>query len=76
MCRPQVTVIVPVYNVGQYIGQCASSLFEQTLDALEIIFVDDCSPDNSVEIIKKTLEKFPNRNSQTRIITMPSNGGG
>lgn len=75
MCRRRVTVIVPVYNVSQYIEQCARSLFEQTLDSLEIIFVDDCSPDNSIDIIKKTLEKFPNRKSHTRIITMPSNGG-
>jgi len=72
---PAVTVIVPVYNVSAYIEKCASSLFEQTLENLEILFVDDCSPDNSVEIIKKTLEKFKNRNSLTRIIRMPTNTG-
>ena len=42
---PAVTVIVPVYNVGQYIGRCAESLFKQTLESLEILFIDDCSPD-------------------------------
>lgn len=72
---PKVTVIVPVYNVATYIEQCAVSLFEQTLDSLEILFVDDCGSDNSVEIIKETLKKYPMRNSLTRIISMPSNGG-
>lgn len=72
---PAVTVIVPVYNVASYIEKCARSLFEQTLQNLEIIFVDDCSPDNSIEILKKILNEFPCRKSLTRIVKMPSNGG-
>lgn len=72
---PKVTVIVPVYNVGKYIEKCARTLFEQTLDSLEILFIDDCGSDNSVEIVKETLESYKKRNSLTRIIRMPSNGG-
>lgn len=68
MESPKITVIVPVYNVAAYIEKCAISLFQQTLDSLEILFIDDCSPDNSVEIIKETLKKYPVRNSLTRII--------
>lgn len=49
---PLVSVIVPVYNVAPYIERCAKSLFEQTLKDIEIIFVDDCSPDNSIELVK------------------------
>lgn len=75
MNDPKVTVIVPVYNVAAYIEKCATSLFRQTLDSLEILFIDDCGPDNSIEIIKQTLRKFPARNSLTRIIPMPSNSG-
>lgn len=75
MVRPKVTVIVPVYNVANYIEKCATSLFNQTLESLEIIFVDDCSPDNSVEIIKQTLEKFPERVANTRIMRTPTNSG-
>ena len=70
-----VTVIVPVYNVAPYIERCARSLFEQSLESFEILFVDDCSPDDSVEIIKRTLADYPHRVAQTRIIKMPSNGG-
>ena len=50
-------------------------VFEQTLDDIEYIFVDDCSTDNSVQIIKDTLEKYPSRNNQVQIIHQTSNGG-
>lgn len=75
MNKPDVTVIVPIYKVEEYIERCARSLFEQTLDNLEIIFIDDCSPDNSIEIIKETLKDYPNRQSLTGIIKMSSNSG-
>lgn len=75
MKNPHVTVIVPVYNVSEYIEKCARSIFEQTLNNLEIIFVDDCSSDNSVKIIQETLKKYPVRIPLTRIIRMQSNGG-
>ena len=38
---PKVSVIVPVYGVEKYIGRCVRSLFEQTLEDIEYIFVDD-----------------------------------
>ena len=70
---PKVSVIVPVYNVAEYIERCARSLFEQTLDDMELIFIDDCTPDNSVEIIKRVLDEYPQRKQQTRIFKMPTN---
>ncbi len=78
---PVVTVIVPVYNVSAYIVKCARSIFEQTIENLEILFGDDCSPDNSVVIIINTLNNYKNRHSLTRIIRMsthtrPGGGGG
>lgn len=72
---PHVSVIIPVYNVGKYIEKCARSIFEQTLGNLEIIFVDDCSPDNSVDIINQLLEKYPHRKNLTHIIRTPTNSG-
>ena len=47
MCK--VSVIVPIYNVEKYIEKCVRSLFEQTFDDIEYIFVDDATPDNSIE---------------------------
>lgn len=73
--RPAVSVIIPVYNVAPYIEKCARSLFEQTLEDLEIIFIDDCSPDYSVKIIKRTLKDYPHRREQTKFIKTPINFG-
>lgn len=70
--NPAVTVVVPIYNVERYIEKCARSLFEQSLANLEILFVNDCTPDNSIDIILKVLADYPQRKEQTRIIKMPS----
>ncbi len=56
----KVSVIVPVYNVEMYIAKCLDSLVNQTLKDIEIIVVNDGSPDNSEEIIKKVQEKYKN----------------
>lgn len=70
-----VSVIIPVYGVEKYIERCARSLFEQTLDNIEFIFIDDCSLDNSIPILKRVLKDYPFRNLQTRIERMPRNSG-
>ena len=72
---PKVSVIVPVYGTEKYIERCARSLFEQTMDDMEFIFVDDCSPDNSIPILKRVLEEFSGRKVQTKIERMPVNSG-
>ena len=53
MMRPKVSIIVPVYNVEKYIDKCMASLVHQTLKDIEIIVVDDCGNDTSMEIVKK-----------------------
>ena len=79
MCQfynnPKVSIVVPIYNVGLYIGKCAESLFRQTYDNIEYVFVDDCTPDNSIIVLKKILDLFPQRKTQTRIICHDSNKG-
>lgn len=72
---PKVSVIVPVYGVEKYIERCARSLFEQTLDDIEYLFIDDCTPDRSIEILKSVLEEYPNRKSQVIIHRMEQNSG-
>ncbi len=56
----KVSVIVPVYNVEKYIDKCLDSLVNQTLKDIEIIIVNDGSPDNSEKIINKYLKKYKN----------------
>ena len=45
---PKVSIVVPVYNVEQYLDECVQSLLNQTLKDIEIILVDDDSPDDCV----------------------------
>ncbi len=53
---PKVSIIVPVYNVENYIYKCLSSLKNQTLKDIEIIVVNDGSTDKSKEIVKRFLD--------------------
>lgn len=57
----KVSVIIPVYNVEKYIEKCLDSLVNQTLKEIEIIVVNDGSPDNSQEIIDKFQKKYPKK---------------
>lgn len=73
--NPLVSIIVPIYGVEKYIERCARSIFEQTYENLEIIFVNDCTPDNSIEILNNVLKDYPHRKQQTRIINFETNQG-
>ncbi|MDX9704446.1 MAG: glycosyltransferase [Weeksellaceae bacterium] len=55
----KVSVIVPVYNTEKYLPKCLDSLVSQTLDEMEILVVNDGSPDNSQKIIDEYSAKFP-----------------
>ncbi len=54
---PKVSVVIPVYGVEKYIERCARSLFEQTLDDIEYIFVNDCTKDRSIDILNEVIIK-------------------
>ena len=55
--KPLVSVVMPVYNAEKYIEKALSSVMNQTIKDIEILCVNDCSKDNSVEIIKKLQKK-------------------
>ncbi len=71
----KVSVLVPIYKVSDFIEKCAESLFNQTFEDLEYIFVNDATPDNSIEILLRTLEKFPKRKDQVQILHHEVNRG-
>lgn len=73
--RPKVSIVVAIYNVAQYIEDCVRSLCRQTLDDIEIILVDDCSPDNSIELAMRVLEEFPHRKPQVKVVRHEKNTG-
>lgn len=72
---PKVSVVVPVYGAERYIERCVRSLMEQTYTNCEYIFVDDCTLDNSIKILKKVLENYPLRAKNVKIIKNKRNVG-
>lgn len=72
---PKISIGIPVYNAEKYLQTCLISLFEQTYEDLEYIFVDDSCTDRSVEIINEVLCRYPNRKGQVKIIRHEKNRG-
>lgn len=71
----KVSILVPVYKVEKFIEKCSRTLFEQTYESIEYIFVDDCSPDQSIYILKSVLNDYPHRQPNTKIISHKHNKG-
>ncbi len=70
---PLISVIIPLYNAEKYIKACLDSLEAQTLKDFEVIVVDDCSTDRSVEIVEGMNEKFGGR---LHLLKREKNSGG
>lgn len=68
--KPLVSIIVPVYNVEQYLPQCLDSIVNQTYKNIEVICVNDGSPDNSINI----LEDYAARDSRIKIVSQKNQG--
>jgi len=68
----KVSVILPVYNVAPYLGQCLDSILRQTFKDIEIICVDDGSTDGSCRII----EEYAKKDRRIRAVHMENAGGG
>lgn len=69
-----VSVIIPVYNVAPYVEQCLVSVLNQTYDNIEIIVVDDCGTDDSMDIVERINEEYKG-NKIIRIIHHEHNRG-
>lgn len=67
----KVSIIVPVYNSQEYLKACAESLVNQTLEDIEIVFVNDGSTDNSLSILQEYQERFPEK----VVLRTKENGG-
>lgn len=75
MNAPLVSVIVPIYGVERYIEQCVRTLMEQTLREVEYVFVDDCTPDNSMEILVRVIQDYPYRKGHVKVLHNKKNQG-
>lgn len=72
---PLVSIIVPIYNVQNYIERCAKSLFNQSYPNCEFIFINDCTLDNSIELLMRTIQDFPTIKDKIQIINKNQNEG-
>lgn len=69
-----VTIGIPVYNIEKYVSNSILSALSQTLDNIEILVLDDCGTDGSMDIVRRFQREHP-RGKNIRIIRQPKNGG-
>jgi glycosyltransferase involved in cell wall biosynthesis len=72
---PLISVIIPIYGVEKFLNRCASSLFEQASDAIEYIFVNDCTQDKSMEILQSVMQEYESGHLNVRVLTHTENRG-
>ena len=73
MQPPAISIIAPMYNVEQYVGQCLDSILSQTFENYEVIIVDDCSKDKSITVVESYIPKFEGR---LKLFKLKKNSGG
>ena len=71
MTECKISIIIPVYNVEEYLPKCLDSVINQTLKDIEIICINDCSTDNSLEI----LENYVKKDSRIIVLNQEKNQG-
>ena len=69
--KNKISVIVPCYNVEKYVAKCLDSIINQTYSNLEILVVEDCSPDNTLSILKE----YEKKDKRIKVIKNKKNGG-
>lgn len=75
MADIKVSVIIPIYKVEKFIERCAESLLSQTLNDVEYIFVDDASPDKSIDRLTNVIKSHPHKASNVSIYRHKKNKG-
>ena len=71
MNRPEISIIIPFYNVEEYLPQCLDSVLNQTMSNIEIILVDDCGTDKSTIIA----EQYAQRDMRIKLVRHETNQG-
>ena len=72
VCKPRISIVMPVYNAGLYLKDSISDILNQTYENFELICVDDGSTDQSLKVI----EYFAQQDNRIRIITQENAGAG
>ena len=69
---PAISVVIPMFNAEGFIEEALESVLNQTFDDYEVIVVDDCSTDRSIEIVEGMIDRF---NGKLKLIRLPKNNG-
>lgn len=72
---PNISIIIPIYNAAPFLERCLRSLFEQSLNDIEYIFINDASTDESISIYNKIITEYPLRINQIKFINNATNLG-
>lgn len=72
LCRPLVSIIIPVYNISRYLPQCLDSVISQTYQNIEIIMINDGSTDDSGSIC----DQYAQRDGRIHVFHTPNRGPG
>ena len=72
---PLVSVVIPMYNSAKFIEQTLESLRYQTLKNFEVIIVDDCSTDNSIEVVENFAPRLFQAGIKVHLLELPKNTG-
>lgn len=75
MQNKKVSILIPVYGVEKYIQKCLETVVNQTYDNLEIIFINDCTKDNSIQIVQNYIDNRRKNYDKITIINNPVNVG-
>ena len=71
----KISIIIPVFRVEKYITRCCTSLFEMSFNDVEFLFVDDATPDGSIEAMKAVLKQYSSRAAHTKVLSHKQNMG-
>ena len=71
MKKPKISVIMAVYNSAEYLGECIKGVLNQSFKDFELIMINDCSKDNSLEIMKK----YQKKDKRIKIVNNRNNSG-
>ena len=71
----KVSVLVPIYGVEKYIAKCANGLMQQSYKDVEYIFVNDFTPDDSIDRLMEVIDEYPERKNQVIIVNHTQNLG-
>ena len=73
--QPKVSVIIPMYNVSEYVEECFINLASQDLTDFEVVLIDDRSVDDTIDKTVKAIERFERKDVEFTLITQETNMG-